>query len=153
MNDFVYEYHSEGFFGYSETPIFEYFSFAHFLPMIFLVVVSAVVCGNDDCVILGKAVNDPFDIIPACLNAVEILLSHPAAVVPRLIGVTEIDEGEVKVVLVYDLYRIVCEHLADVKVAEPCTALKDRIGERAGTGDIAKLLPGVEYRRSFTGIL
>ena len=38
MNDFVYEYHSEGFFGYSETPIFKYFSFAHILPMIFLVV-------------------------------------------------------------------------------------------------------------------
>ena len=34
--DFVYEYHKEGFFGYSETPVFEYFSFAHFLPIILL---------------------------------------------------------------------------------------------------------------------
>ena len=38
MDKFVYEYHSEGFFGYSETPVFEYFSFAHFLPMIFLAI-------------------------------------------------------------------------------------------------------------------
>lgn len=36
MEDFVYEYHSEGFFGYSETPVFKYFSFAHFLPIILL---------------------------------------------------------------------------------------------------------------------
>ena len=36
MEDFVYEYHKEGFFGYSETPIFEYFSFTHFLPIILL---------------------------------------------------------------------------------------------------------------------
>ncbi len=36
MNDFVYEYHKEGFFGYSDEPIFEYFSFAHFLPLIIL---------------------------------------------------------------------------------------------------------------------
>lgn len=36
MENFEYEYHSEGFFGYSETPIFEYFSFAHFLPIILL---------------------------------------------------------------------------------------------------------------------
>lgn len=36
MEDFVYEYHSEGFFGYSETPIFEYFSLAHLLPIILL---------------------------------------------------------------------------------------------------------------------
>lgn len=37
MEDFVYEYHKDGFFGYSETPVFEYFSFAHFLPIILLV--------------------------------------------------------------------------------------------------------------------
>ena len=36
MEDFVFEYHSEGFFGYSETPIFKYFSFAHLLPIILL---------------------------------------------------------------------------------------------------------------------
>lgn len=36
MNDFVYEYHSEGFFGYSETPSFEYFSLAHLLPIFLL---------------------------------------------------------------------------------------------------------------------
>ena len=36
MEDFVYEYHSEGFFGYSEDVIFEYFSFVHFLPIILL---------------------------------------------------------------------------------------------------------------------
>ncbi len=38
MNDFVYEYHSEGFFGYSETPIFKEFSFAHLLPIFLLLV-------------------------------------------------------------------------------------------------------------------
>ena len=38
MNDFVYEYHSEGFFGYSVEPIFKYFSFAHFLPIILMIV-------------------------------------------------------------------------------------------------------------------
>lgn len=38
MDEFVYEYHSEGFFGYSETPIFKYFSFAHFLPIILLAI-------------------------------------------------------------------------------------------------------------------
>ena len=36
MEDFVYEYHSEGFFGYSETPIFKSFSLAHLLPIILL---------------------------------------------------------------------------------------------------------------------
>lgn len=36
MEDFVYEYHSEGFFGYSETPVFEYFSLAHLLPILLL---------------------------------------------------------------------------------------------------------------------
>ena len=36
MDSFEYEYHSEGFFGYSETPIFKYYSFAHFLPILFL---------------------------------------------------------------------------------------------------------------------
>ena len=38
MEDFVYEYHSEGFFGYSETPVFKYFSLAHILPIVFLIV-------------------------------------------------------------------------------------------------------------------
>ncbi len=38
MENFVYEYHSEGFFGYSETPIFQYFSFAHLLPIFLLIV-------------------------------------------------------------------------------------------------------------------
>ena len=36
MENFVYEYHKEGFFGYSETPIFKYFSFAHLLPLFLL---------------------------------------------------------------------------------------------------------------------
>lgn len=36
MGNFVYEYHSEGFFGYSETPVFEYFSLAHLAPIILL---------------------------------------------------------------------------------------------------------------------
>ena len=36
MDDFVYEYHSEGFFGYSKEPIFEYFSLAHLLPILLL---------------------------------------------------------------------------------------------------------------------
>lgn len=36
MDSFEYEYHSEGFFGYSETPIFKYFSLAHILPILFL---------------------------------------------------------------------------------------------------------------------
>ena len=36
VEDFVYEYHSEGFFGYSDTPIFKYFSFAHILPIILM---------------------------------------------------------------------------------------------------------------------
>ncbi len=36
MDDFVYEYHKEGFFGYSEETIFKYFSFAHLLPIILL---------------------------------------------------------------------------------------------------------------------
>lgn len=38
MESFVYEYHSEGFFGYSEEPIFKYFSFAHLLPIFLLAV-------------------------------------------------------------------------------------------------------------------
>ncbi|MBE5816309.1 MAG: TIGR02206 family membrane protein [Clostridiales bacterium] len=38
MDNFVYEYHSEGFFGYSKTPIFEYFSLAHLLPILLLIV-------------------------------------------------------------------------------------------------------------------
>ena len=37
MDNFVYEYHSEGFFGYSETPVFKYFSFAHLLPIALLI--------------------------------------------------------------------------------------------------------------------
>ena len=37
MDNFEYEYHSEGFFGYSETPVFEYFSFAHLLPILLLI--------------------------------------------------------------------------------------------------------------------
>ena len=36
MNDFVYEYHKEGFFDYSDEPIFRHFSFAHLLPIILL---------------------------------------------------------------------------------------------------------------------
>lgn len=36
MDKFVYEYHKEGFFGYSETPIFKYFSLAHLLPIVLL---------------------------------------------------------------------------------------------------------------------
>lgn len=36
MGDFVYEYHNEGFFGYSETPVFKYFSPAHLLPILLL---------------------------------------------------------------------------------------------------------------------
>ena len=36
MDDFVYEYHKEGFFGYSETPVFEEFSLAHLMPIILL---------------------------------------------------------------------------------------------------------------------
>ena len=36
MEGFVYEYHHEGFFGYSLEPIFEYFSLAHFAPIILL---------------------------------------------------------------------------------------------------------------------
>lgn len=35
--DFDYEFYSEGFFGYSQTRDFEYFSFWHFLPIIVLV--------------------------------------------------------------------------------------------------------------------
>lgn len=38
MDNFEYEYHSEGFFGYSQTQVFEYFSLAHFLPIILLIV-------------------------------------------------------------------------------------------------------------------
>ncbi len=38
MEDFTYEYHSEGFFGYSETPVFKYFSLAHLLPIFLLAV-------------------------------------------------------------------------------------------------------------------
>ncbi len=38
MDNFVYEYHSEGFFGYSETPIFKYFSLAHLLPILLLAI-------------------------------------------------------------------------------------------------------------------
>lgn len=38
MDNFVYEYHSEGFFGYSETPVFKYFSLAHLLPIVMLIV-------------------------------------------------------------------------------------------------------------------
>ena len=38
MDNFVYEYHSEGFFGYSETELFDYFSIAHLLPLIILAV-------------------------------------------------------------------------------------------------------------------
>ena len=33
MDSFVYEYHSEGFFGYSSEPIFKYFSLEHLLPI------------------------------------------------------------------------------------------------------------------------
>ena len=36
MENFVYEYHSTGFFGYSDTVIFKYFSFAHLLPIFLL---------------------------------------------------------------------------------------------------------------------
>lgn len=36
MPEFEYEYHSEGFFGYSREPVFEYFSFAHLLPIVLL---------------------------------------------------------------------------------------------------------------------
>ena len=36
MDNFVYEYHSEGFFGYSETPIFKHFSIQHLLPIFLL---------------------------------------------------------------------------------------------------------------------
>ena len=36
MDDFVYEYHNEGFFGYSEEPIFKHFSLEHLLPIILL---------------------------------------------------------------------------------------------------------------------
>lgn len=32
-SDFVYEFYSEGFFGYSQTKDFYYFSFWHFLPL------------------------------------------------------------------------------------------------------------------------
>ena len=38
MGDFVYEYFSEGFFGYSQTTVFEYFSLAHILPILLLCV-------------------------------------------------------------------------------------------------------------------
>lgn len=38
MEDFIYEYHSEGFFGYSETPLFKSFSIAHLLPIFLLAV-------------------------------------------------------------------------------------------------------------------
>lgn len=38
MDDFVYEYHKEGFFGYSETPIFEYFTLPHLVPLFLLIV-------------------------------------------------------------------------------------------------------------------
>ncbi len=41
--DFVYEFHSEGFFGYSQTKDFYYFSFWHFLPIILLVVAILLV--------------------------------------------------------------------------------------------------------------
>ena len=34
--DFEYEYHKEGFFGYSETPIFKEFSLAHIIPILLL---------------------------------------------------------------------------------------------------------------------
>ena len=36
MEDFTYKFYNEGFFGYSETTLFEYFSFAHILPIILL---------------------------------------------------------------------------------------------------------------------
>ena len=36
MEEFVYEYYSEGFFGYNQTETFKYFSFAHLLPIILL---------------------------------------------------------------------------------------------------------------------
>lgn len=38
MDNFEYEYHNEGFFGYSETQLFDYFSIAHLLPLILLAV-------------------------------------------------------------------------------------------------------------------
>lgn len=34
--DFEYEYHNEGFFGYSETPSFKEFSLAHIIPILLL---------------------------------------------------------------------------------------------------------------------
>jgi hypothetical integral membrane protein (TIGR02206 family) len=37
MEDFTYEYHSEGFFGYSDTPIFEYYSLEHLLPIFLMI--------------------------------------------------------------------------------------------------------------------
>ena len=36
MGDFVYEYHKEGFFGYSEENIFKHFSIEHLLPIFLL---------------------------------------------------------------------------------------------------------------------
>lgn len=38
MDDFVYKFFSEGFFGYGEEGDFTYFSFAHFAPIILLIV-------------------------------------------------------------------------------------------------------------------
>lgn len=35
--DFVYKYYNEGFFGYSDTVIFKYFSLAHLVPIILLI--------------------------------------------------------------------------------------------------------------------
>ena len=36
MDQFIFEYYHEGFFGYSETQLFNYWSIAHLLPLILL---------------------------------------------------------------------------------------------------------------------
>ena len=62
-------------------------------------VVSAVVCRDDDLIVVGQDIHDLFDVLKGIVNGVHVFRCHPAVLVTCHIGKAEIQERKVNIVV------------------------------------------------------
>ena len=62
-------------------------------------VVSAVVCRDDDLIIVGQGIHDLFDVLKGIVDGMHIFRRHPAVLVTSHIGKAEVQERKVNIVV------------------------------------------------------
>ena len=112
-------------------------------------VVSSVIGGDDDCVILGKGSYHALDISPAVIHSLHILRSHPAVFMSCLIGICIVEEGEINVIFREELNGLVGYAIVSLVVSELSALIEIGVANVSGAYNVSKLVPGIEHTAAF----